>query len=207
MYLLCTTNHFCVGRSPPDWSAAGAPPPEGGSPQSPRGHSAGGAPAPGPEGSWLRSRPRPRPLRRAPGLGLAPQLADPPATTQEPALPGSAPFGGGFRDNLFLPGQPLGVAPSAPAFPPHHSEAPPASTPPTAAGPREGAQKTEGPRPGPGGRGGSRKPLIPPSLGPGARIPGSKLMVPSTFSFPWWKEEEGEGGVFRGRRGGLLSGT
>lgn len=62
--------------------------------------------------------PPPRPKSRG--------LADPPATAPAPALPSSVPFGGGSRDNLFLPGAAAGggtgpapaALPSAPSLSP-----------------------------------------------------------------------------------------
>lgn len=73
--------------------------------------------------------PRPRPLlpeaRPQPGPRSC-GLADPPATARAPALRSSVPFGGGSRDDLFLPGVAAGggtgrapaALPSAPSLPP-----------------------------------------------------------------------------------------
>lgn len=90
--------------------------------------------------SRVPDEPRPRPLLRAarppPGPGSS-RLAGPPATARAPVRPSSVPFGGGSRDNLFLPGAAAGggtagapaALPSAPSLPPSALRQPPLDEP------------------------------------------------------------------------------
>lgn len=153
-------------------------------------------------------RPRPRlPAARPRARSWSPGLADPPATARASALPSSVSFGGGSRDNLFLPGVEAGggtgpaptALPSAPSLPPS----------PLRQSLRDelllrllGSLKGGGRR---GKKRGGRRVLetsaFHPSFGPRPRIQGSKLI---SFHVPL-SPVEGKGrrrrGIWLGERG------